>query len=681
MKTMFRIAVSVSACVLAGTQCSGADSSPPQPVLVEQVTQIPKRTTAGLGTVFYKPSTAEAPFFNRLTADEKSPGGRFADYDITKKAGTYVGWFGIVRGVAEDQQKQTTTLTVEHKYFDGLTDAHIMAVSFNGSGDFQAVVPGTGHKLEQLSLVRIYGTVAASTGKALPRLDAVFVRDWHWGTFTFIEAYGKQRGSEAWRKLNQSTLNDIYDPDPTDEYYRARLGDRLEDIARRNAFRERLLKAARAARPESTIKFEAFVDALIQQDETKRDRALDDIFQTRAFAALSRVMAEALKADDAHLRSQAAETLGNLEEFVTPTAVSALIDALHDRDGFVRWKAAEALGKVGAPAQAALPFLIAATKESDAAVRALAVNALGKIGARPEEIVPTLIAAATDTDSHVRYMTASTLGEVGHPASPALGTLIELLKHDRDLNVPWIAAQAIGRVDPDGRLGVPALTEALKSRNGLVRRFAAKGLAAIGPGASAALPGLESLLKDRDPGVRVAAAEAVLKVGHNLKSALPVLCTVLESDDGFSPMWAALVITDTGPAAKEAVPSLRKAVKHKNPNVRESAAQALGKIGPPGVDAVPDLVARLGDESCEVRSAAAEALWNINQHPRAIPQLIHELKLEPTWGQNYSAEAIGRIGAPAAEAMPLLEKLRYSRDRWVRAAANESLKQLAPAGK
>ena len=45
-------------------------------------------------------------------------------------------------------------LTVEHKYFDGLTDAHLQAVSFNGSGDCQATLKGTGHRIPPLSLVK-----------------------------------------------------------------------------------------------------------------------------------------------------------------------------------------------------------------------------------------------------------------------------------------------------------------------------------------------------------------------------------------------------------------------------------------------------------------------------------------------------------------------------------------------
>jgi hypothetical protein len=63
-------------------------------------------------------------------------------------------------------------------------------------------------------------------GAALPRLRAEFVRNWEWGTFTFLMASGQQRGSEKWRNLNSVDLDDIYDPYPDDAYYEARLGKR-----------------------------------------------------------------------------------------------------------------------------------------------------------------------------------------------------------------------------------------------------------------------------------------------------------------------------------------------------------------------------------------------------------------------------------------------------------------------
>jgi len=197
-----------------------------KPVVVEHVTEKPKRGGGGLGTTFYKPSAAEEPFYKKLGKDETTTGGLAGDYDITKKDQVYVGWFGIVREVKEDKEHDQTVLLVEHKYFDGLTDTHILALSFNGSGDFRAMLPGVGHKIERLSLIKVYGQAAAPEGEQPPMVQCEFARDWHWGAFTFLMAAGTQRGSEKWRKLNKVDLDDIYDPYPGNAYYEQRLGKR-----------------------------------------------------------------------------------------------------------------------------------------------------------------------------------------------------------------------------------------------------------------------------------------------------------------------------------------------------------------------------------------------------------------------------------------------------------------------
>ena len=192
------------------------------PVVVDHVTEKPARR-AGLGTSDYSVSPAEKPFFDKLAPAETTTGGMMRDYDPATKDGVYVGWFGVVRKITE--AKGQTTLLVEHKYFDGLTDTHILALSFNGGGDFTVQIPGVGHKVERLTLVKVYGVAKIPKGGS-PEIKAEFVRNWHWGTFTFLMATGTQRGSEQWRKLNTINLDRIYDPYPDDSYYEQRLGKR-----------------------------------------------------------------------------------------------------------------------------------------------------------------------------------------------------------------------------------------------------------------------------------------------------------------------------------------------------------------------------------------------------------------------------------------------------------------------
>lgn len=179
-----------------------------------------------LGTKGYTARKKESPFFERLPGDEKITGDILGlrDYSITGKLGKYVGWFGIVRGIKELRDKETTELLVEMKYFDGLTDMHIMAVSFDGAGDFKAVLWGTSHGIKPLSLVKVYGRVNKEVD-SVPYVSACYVRAWDWGAFTFM-AYGKQKGNTAWRKLNKVPLRDIYNAWPNKAYYEKRLGKR-----------------------------------------------------------------------------------------------------------------------------------------------------------------------------------------------------------------------------------------------------------------------------------------------------------------------------------------------------------------------------------------------------------------------------------------------------------------------
>lgn len=198
--------------------------------VVEKVTPRPRLPGGGsLGTMFYEPSAAEAPFYRRLDKNEVATGGLAGAYDIAARNGKFVGWFGVVRDVAEDAAAGTTTLLVEHKYFDGLTDTHIQSLSFDGSGDFHAVLRGTGYGIPRLSLVKVYGTAEMKRGtpeQPVGTVTAEFVRNWDWGAFTFMFAEGGQDGNPRWRALNTVAPDDIYDPYPDEAYYVSRLGKR-----------------------------------------------------------------------------------------------------------------------------------------------------------------------------------------------------------------------------------------------------------------------------------------------------------------------------------------------------------------------------------------------------------------------------------------------------------------------
>ncbi|NQU25417.1 MAG: HEAT repeat domain-containing protein [Candidatus Nealsonbacteria bacterium] len=684
---------------------------------VEHVTKKPRFNTQGLGTIVYRPSDHEQPFFAKLDAEERKTGGLSGDYNLSTKDGVYVGWFGIIRNVSEDEATGRSTLFVEHKYFDGLTDSHIQAISFNGSGDFFARLRGTGHGIQHLSLVKVYGKVFKDTGGGLPRIDAVFIRNWHWGTFTFLGAHGEQRGSEEWRKLNQVNLGDIYNPYPDDIYYEKRLGKRSEDAQRRQhyhrlaldaardaglgtdtifddndqktakdnpservdsrTFRARALRAATAVRPGVESVVGPVIDAIVKEDLVALNETLKAAAKMQAEGAAVAVLAEALKHEKERIRILAAEMLAELGFAARPT-VPALIAALNDACEYVRNNAASALGNIGPEARQAVPGLLVTLGDGNSYVRSGACEALGKINAQAKYVVPALIAAMKDGDSHVRWQAVGALGEFEAAATPAATLLRETLLHDADSSVRWNTGEALAAVDPGGRISVPALIEAMKDKTPSVRRFAAKGLGRLGPKARTAAPLLVEALNDKDIGVRIAAAEALWKVDGNADAAVPVLTRELE-EKGMSRLWAADALSRIGPEAKDAVPALRTMLSTCTGPWLGAAMHALGNIGPEASAAVPDLVELLDDNPNRRSTTAAVALWKINRYPHAIPILIAEAKRNDGSLPYRTVLGIGEIGPAAQELVPVLIKLLEHRELYMRKAAARALEKVDPS--
>ena len=205
---------------LAGTACGET--------IIE--TEKPKelKPTGSLSTCSYKPRDAEQTYLRKLAPSEAVTGSFMAAYSIHSKSGKYVSWFAVVRGITPDASAPNRyRLLLEQKFFDGLTDCHIMLVAVSGSGDFTATVNAAeAAKVPLLSLVRVYGKVTDEVDKQ-PKLDAEYIRVWPWGAFTFTDLGPEDHGNPRWRKLCQpcSGGGRVYVPYPNENYYRSVLGD------------------------------------------------------------------------------------------------------------------------------------------------------------------------------------------------------------------------------------------------------------------------------------------------------------------------------------------------------------------------------------------------------------------------------------------------------------------------
>ena len=186
-----------------------------------------------------------------------------------------------------------------------------------------------------------------------------------------------------------------------------------------------------------------------------------------------RALLEDLASTDRDERWRAAEALGGLGAEAKP-AVGALGAALRDSNETVRWRAAEALGKIGADAADAVPGLIASLDGAEM-LATEAAKALGRFGPAARASVPALGNALSRSDVYVRREVAKALVKMGTEARAAVPALIEALG-DNDKVVRTEAARALGNVGPEAQAAVPALRKALRDSEGLVVTQARRAL-------------------------------------------------------------------------------------------------------------------------------------------------------------------------------------------------------------
>lgn len=181
-------------------------------------------------------------------------------------------------------------------------------------------------------------------------------------------------------------------------------------------------------------------------------------------------------------------------------AVPHLIEAMQDKDNYVRRDVAKILGQIGDTS--AIPCLVEALQDESGEVRRAVAEALGHC--RSSEAVPALSEALQDEQEVVRRAVAESLGHIGNAS--AVPGLIQALK-DENEGVRVVAAWSLGQIRDSAV--VPALIEALREKNQLVRQAVADVLKEIGD--PSVEPALNEALRDKDVELRRTAARIL---GH-----------------------------------------------------------------------------------------------------------------------------------------------------------------------
>lgn len=244
-----------------------------------------------------------------------------------------------------------------------------------------------------------------------------------------------------------------------------------------------------------------------------RQLAVDAFAEQRGAEAVKRI-SDCLRSDrNENLRSHCAEKLGTLG----PDALSALREVLGTEDcpRSVRVSAAQALGKLGAPAVADLSK--AACSDSEDTVRNAAVQALTQCGGA--EATKGLLDALTAT--RTRWLQARIVHALGNTRDPAALEAVKERAYSPDAEVAKAAVGAVAQLD---RPSLTAMAAGLFDLGTDVRvrlRLATElSNGASGPDVG---PLAQALISDPDDGVRAAAAKGLARfddVAAKLKAIL-----------------------------------------------------------------------------------------------------------------------------------------------------------------
>src|SRR5262249_47038351 len=151
------------------------------------------------------------------------------------------------------------------------------------------------------------------------------------------------------------------------------------------------------------------------------------------------------------------------------------------------------------------------------------LRALAKHDAENPEVLRALLGLARDPAPYYAAMAFEVMGELGAQARSAAGELREALK-DANVVKRAKAAAALWRIDGKAGEVIPVLTAALNERaptppgyyyNGVQRTgaiAAAAALGEIGPAAKDALPALRQAMKLGNPLLKQTSSAAVAKI-------------------------------------------------------------------------------------------------------------------------------------------------------------------------
>jgi HEAT repeat protein len=401
-----------------------------------------------------------------------------------------------------------------------------------------------------------------------------------------------------------------------------------------------------------------------------------------------------------------------------PEVFAALEVALTDRDRSVRMAAAQVASSVArGQASLALALMNAARSETDELTRGALLSALEASGGVSTQLVPTLTTLLSDSlDERTRYLAAKLLGQLA--SKPTVPALIKAIEQDPAPMVRGFAAEALGRIGPSAREGLPALMALVNDRKRLnYRSMAVLALGAIdtthradvsaalraavadveeetqaaalevlktrgAPSASLAKVLRELKLTEGSRNAKVwAETLEVLKLGVPRYAAARELIQRLSDDDELARGVALLEALRAPVAEARWQPGLLRCLREANPLHRKYAAQVLGRLEPQAQSAVPELVRALLEprqNGANKRDYALALVAIGGDAPQVLDALGTHLERGEPFRADASAEALSTLGEKGVPA--LLRGVR-SKQPYACFAAARALMAVGPPAK
>ncbi len=350
-------------------------------------------------------------------------------------------------------------------------------------------------------------------------------------------------------------------------------------------------------------------------------------------AGTAQVVSTLLERNHPYVREQALESLALLAD---STSIDAMLEATHDDQSSVVWRAAYAMEKLPSETDRSVPRLRELTRHPDSLVKRYAVRSLGRLEASEalDTVTQTLVKA--DSDWQLRVMAADALGRLGN--ENAIDPLVTAAQ-DSVFHVRAAALQALGRIGDE-------------KATGSIRLHTAD------PVVDVRMAAYDALASCTEP----AALVSNLRTGLTDPSLLvvgTVLARLGDSDD---------------PAA---VPTLVRAAQDRgHESIRHRAVEGLANCQ----EQAPRPLLRnlLEDDNWIVATVAAQALGQLNDTDSA--EALLSVLNRPTAHGDLRLEVVSTLGilkVPAA-VVPLQKILEGNGDVRLRLAARTALLNLLP---